>query len=155
MIEKKSYTLIESMKSIRCFSNATNISPSSLHNTFSKFFFHDRSVFFILFFHNTFLLNNYFYLLPVGSMANFHFKCCNKTAIKSGLWRFKLHWKWPKGCIISSCWFLGNDSKKWFLINWGQDNNTQGVHEHSKFWKNVTVRWVRLWTTNKYLFMDC
>ena len=55
--------------------------------------------------------------------------------------------------IIS--WFLGNDTKKWFLTNWGRDNNTQRLHEHSKFWKNFTVRWVRLWTTNKYSFMDC
>ena len=30
--------------------------------------------------------------------------------------------------------FLGNDTKKWFLTNSGRDNNTQGVHEHSKFW---------------------
>ena len=72
----------------------------------------------------------------------------------SGLWRFKLHGKWPKGWTISSCCFLGNDTKEWFLTNWGRDNNTQGVHKHSKFWKNFTVSWVRLWTTSKYSFMD-
>ena len=36
--------------------------------------------------------------------------------------------------------------KKWFLANWDQDNNTRGVHERSKIWKNFTVRLVRLWT---------
>ena len=35
-----------------------------------------------------------------------------------------------------SIWlFLGNGSKKRFLTNWDRDNNTQGVHKHSKFWK--------------------
>ena len=46
--------------------------------------------------------------------------------------------------------FWGNDTKKSFLTNWGWGNNTQGVHEHSKFCKNVTVCWVRLLTMNKY-----
>ena len=63
---------------------------------------------------------------------------------ESGLSCFKLHRKWPKGCAISSCWFLGNDTKKWFLNNWEQDNNTQGLHKHSKFRKNFTVHWIRL-----------
>ena len=72
-----------------------------------------------------------------------------------GIWAFKLHQKRPKGCPISSCCLLGNDTKKWFLANWGRENNTQGVHEHSKFRKNFTVCWVRLWTTNKYSFMEC
>ena len=39
------------------------------------------------------------------------------------------------------------------VTNWSRENNTQGVHEHSNIWKNFTVRWVRLWTTNKYLLM--
>ena len=51
--------------------------------------------------------------------------------------------------------FLGNDTKKWFLTNWDQDNNIQGVHEDSNFWKNFTVRWARLWTTSKYSFIEC
>ena len=69
-----------------------------------------------------------------------------------GLWRFKLHRKWIKGCTISSFCFLGNGTKKWFLTNWGWNKNILGVHEHSKFWKKFTARWVRLWTTNKYSF---
>ena len=72
-----------------------------------------------------------------------------------GFWRFKLYRKWQKGCTISSCCILDNDTIKWFLINWGQDKNTQGVHEHSKFWENVTACWVTLWTTNTYSLMDC
>ena len=36
--------------------------------------------------------------------------------------------------------FLCNDTKEGFLINWGQHNNAQGVHEHRNFWKNFTVR---------------
>ena len=43
-----------------------------------------------------------------------------------------------KVSTISTCCFLGNDTEKSFLTNWGQDN-TQGVHKHSKFWKNFTV----------------
>ena len=69
------------------------------------------------------------------------------------LWRFKLYRKWPKSCTLSFFCFSGNCIKEWFLTNWGRDNNTQGVHERSKFWKNFTIRWVRLWTTNKYSFM--
>ena len=69
--------------------------------------------------------------------------------------RFKLHPKLPKGCTISSCCSSDNDTKKWFLTNWGQGSNTQGVHEHCKFSKNLIVRWVRLRTTNKYSFMEC
>ena len=53
----------------------------------------------------------------------------------SGPWCFKFHWKWPNGYTISSPCLLGGDTKKWFLTNWGQDNNTQNVHEHSKVWK--------------------
>ena len=49
--------------------------------------------------------------------------------------------------IIS--WFLGNDTKKWFLTNWGRDNKFQGFHGYSKFWRNFTVRWVRLWTSTR------
>ena len=71
------------------------------------------------------------------------------------LWRFKLQWEWPKGCTKSSCYFLGNDTEKGFLTYWKPDNNTQGVLDHRKFWKNITVCWVRLWTKNKYSFMDC
>ena len=63
----------------------------------------------------------------------------------SRLWRFKLHRKWRKGCPISSCCFLGNNTKKWFLTNWGRDTDTQGVHEHSKFWKKFTIRWVKIY----------
>ena len=80
---------------------------------------------------------------------------CFSCNIKSGLWRFKVHLKWPKVCTISTCCFLGNDTKKWFLTNWGWDKYIQGVHEHSKFWKNFTVCWIRLWATNKYSFIEC
>ena len=66
------------------------------------------------------------------------------------LWRFKLHWKSPNGWTISSCCFLGNYTKMWFLTNWGWDNNTQGVHEFDTFLKNFSVCWGRLWETNKY-----
>ena len=57
--------------------------------------------------------------------------------LQSGLWRFKLHWKWPKGCTIPSCRCLRNDTKKWFFTNWGGDNNSQGIHERMKFWKKI------------------
>ena len=56
---------------------------------------------------------------------------------------------------ISSYCFSGNDTKKWFLTNWGRDGKTQGVHERRKFGENFNVCWVRLWTTNKYFFMEC
>ena len=58
-----------------------------------------------------------------------------------------------KMCTMLTCCFLGNDTKRWFLTNWGQDNNTQGVHEHCKLWKKFIVRWVRLWTTSKHEFL--
>ena len=43
----------------------------------------------------------------------------------------------------SFCCFLGDDLKKEFLTNSGRGNSTQGLHEHSQFWKNFTVRLVR------------
>ena len=46
----------------------------------------------------------------------------------------------PKGCTISSCCFLGNDTKKGFLTNWDRDDNTQGVDKYRKFWKDFTIR---------------
>ena len=62
----------------------------------------------------------------------------SKRRIIQVLWS----WKWVKGCTISRCCFLRNATKKWFLNYWGWDNNTQGIHKHSKFWKNFTARWV-------------
>ena len=38
----------------------------------------------------------------------------------------------------SAC-FLGNYTKKWFLTNCSRENNTQGVHKHSKFWTNSSL----------------
>ena len=48
---------------------------------------------------------------------------------------------------ITFCCFSGNDTRKWCFAIWVGDNSTQVVHEHSKFWKNFNVHWVRLWTT--------
>ena len=33
--------------------------------------------------------------------------------------------------------------------------NTEGVHEHRKCWKSFSVSWLRLWTTDKSLFIEC
>ena len=43
----------------------------------------------------------------------------------------------------SLCCFLGDDLKKGFLTKSDRGNSTQGLHEHSTFWKNFTVRLVR------------
>ena len=58
----------------------------------------------------------------------------NTLSLWSGLWRFKLHRKWPKGCTISPCCFSSNHTKKWFLTYWGRDNNT-----HRGPWTHQTL----------------
>lgn len=67
-----------------------------------------------------------------------------KRSIQSELWCFNLHQKRPKGYTMLSDCFFGNYAKC-FLTEWGQDNNMRGAYEHSKFCKNVTVHWVRLY----------
>lgn len=41
--------------------------------------------------------------------------------------------------------FLGNNAQKWFFTDLDQDNNTQGTHEHNKFWRAFSAHWVLLW----------
>ena len=41
--------------------------------------------------------------------------------------------------------FLGNNTQKWFFTDLDQDNNTQGTHEHNKFWRAFSAHWVLLW----------
>ena len=40
-----------------------------------------------------------------------------------------------KDCTISSCCFLGNDTKKSFFTNWDRDNSTQAVYKTANFGK--------------------
>ena len=67
------------------------------------------------------------------------------------LWHFRrirpftLHRKWRNCCTTTSRSFLGNNAQKWFFTDLDQDKNTQGTHEHNKFWGVFSAHWVLLW----------
>ena len=54
-----------------------------------------------------------------------------------------------KGLYHINLLFFGNDTKQWFLTYWSRDNNTEGVHENSKFFAEADYEQqtsTRLWS---------